>query len=477
MSIQHIQALQTVVRRAQTTRGFGMEPQGVAAMRVQQGRSQKQSYCPARTWTVGTPRNQYESGWLRTWDDPSPPPAAKVVKVCVPNCSPGEVLNLMVGQHTLVPESDPYFVAWLIGTVQKGLTPAFRCIPGESSAYAPSRGAIDQNAPLPQRSPFVVSQALTAARPSNPLTMMQPSLTPSSFQVPMPVIPTCPGGQVVWVKYKNNAVALLTAGLLATFKSNPAARANVASFYCDYPPAQVGKIGVHGTPHEGLGANPSAFTLAAAQALDAYLAANGCAGCDDITSHLRSLTFAFKAAYLTDQNLPAVNMNMSTTLAMTAYGAATDGALSAVLGSATRTYKGGPCTDDMGNCTPQTNLVTPSIPAAIQALEQQLAHQIQQAIQQVQYTPQPELVSGLVQGFAALINQVGFELAKLKNPIPIEATPPPPPALPVTKTTTTTTGAQAPSGWTTGEKVAAGVAAGAAVVGIGFLLYHAGKKG
>lgn len=220
----------------------------------------------------------------------------------------------------------------------------------------------------------------------------------------------------------------------------------------------------------GFGAGgASAFTMTAAQALNDHLETNNCAGCNDMTSQLRQLTFAFKAAYLTDTGIaPQINLNMSSALAMTAYGPGTDQALALVLGAA-KSYSGGPCTDDSGNCL--GNFKTPLIPPAVSALEQQIVHAIKGAIQQAQFLPQPELVNGLVQGFAALVNQIGFELAKLNQPKdgpvlivdkPADATKPP-----------ATTPAK---GWTTGEKIAAGVGAGVALTAVALLVYNVAKR-
>lgn len=231
----------------------------------------------------------------------------------------------------------------------------------------------------------------------------------------------------------------------------------------------------------------SAFTTAAAQALNDYLVTNSCAGCSDMTSPLRQLTFAFKAAVYTDPaTMNAVALNMNTLLAQTAYGPGTDAALKMVLGGAgVVPYANGPCTDDAGNCL--GNLATPITPPAIQAIERQLANQIVAVMKQVPYIPQPELVNGLVQGFAALLNQFSFEFAKLQgqgqqNQPPVVIVPPPVVTpvkydLPSPYPTDSKLPTVPAAGWTTGEKVVAGVAAGAAVVGVGFLIYHVGKKG
>lgn len=209
-------------------------------------------------------------------------------------------------------------------------------------------------------------------------------------------------------------------------------------------------------------AGASPFTMKAAQALDEHLTTNGCAGCNDMTSTLRQLTFAFKAAYLTDTGItPQINLNMSSALAMTAFGQGTNQALSLVLG-ASRTYDGGVCTDDSGMCLGV--FATPVIPPGVKAIEQALANQIVAAIKQAGFIPQPELVSGLMAAFATLINRIGYELAKLRGEQVV-------PVAVVTATPTTTK-----EGWTTTEKVLAGGAIGVAVAGVGLLLYYAGKR-
>lgn len=225
----------------------------------------------------------------------------------------------------------------------------------------------------------------------------------------------------------------------------------------------------------GVGAaGASAFTMTSAQALNDYLVTNNCAGCNDMTSPLRQLTFAFKAAYLTDTGIsPVMNLNMSTALAMTAYGAATDAALKQVLGASA--YTNGPCTDDNGYCL--GNVVTPSVPQGATLLEQQIVHAVQGAIQKAQYLPQSELVNGLVQGFAALINQIGFELAKVQPlPVPPPPQPLPVPGPPIVKTSATSTSNGTSTGWTTGEKIAAGVGAGVVLTGVALLVYNVAKR-
>ena len=225
-------------------------------------------------------------------------------------------------------------------------------------------------------------------------------------------------------------------------------------------------------------AGASQVTMLAAAALDEHLTTNNCAGCNDIKSPLRQLAFAFKAACLTDPAVQnKVNLNMSSTLAMTGFGPGTDAALSLVLG-ASKTFQNGPCTDDSGVCL--GNFATPIIPPAVITLERQFALQIQSAIQAANLMPQQDLVNMLTQGFAALINQIGFELAKLQplpvpqpQPLPV---PPPPQPLPVVRTSASVdTGGSQPAPWTTGEKVAAGIAAGVVLTGVALVVYKTAK--
>lgn len=186
-------------------------------------------------------------------------------------------------------------------------------------------------------------------------------------------------------------------------------------------------------------AGASVFTVQAATALDEHLTTNNCAGCDDMTSSLRQLTFAFKAAALTDPaTQDSVTLNMSTALAMTGYGPGTDKALSLVLG-VQRTYAGGPCTDDAGNCL--GNFKTPTVPVAAQTLEQQLAAQIATVLSMQKAVPQAQgvIVPDLLAGFTALIKA----LPPLPPPPAVTATlnvtpTPAPPAAPPAKDMTST---------------------------------------
>jgi hypothetical protein len=226
----------------------------------------------------------------------------------------------------------------------------------------------------------------------------------------------------------------------------------------------------------GLGdAGASAVTMTAAQALDEHLTTNGCAGCDDIKSPLRQLTFAFKAAAITDPAISnKVSLNLATVLAQTGFGPGTDSALSLVLG-ASKTFQNGPCTDDNGVCL--GNFITPMFPAPVKLLEQAFATQIHSVMQAINLLPQQDLVNMLTQGFAALINQIGFELAKVQplpvpkpQPLPV---PPPPQPLPVTKVSLTDQ--KGSTGWTTNEKITAGIAAGVVLTGVALVVYNATK--
>jgi hypothetical protein len=189
----------------------------------------------------------------------------------------------------------------------------------------------------------------------------------------------------------------------------------------------------------GLGAaGASAFTVQAATALDEHLTTNNCAGCDDMTSGLRQLTFAFKAACLTDGAvMNSVSLNMSTGLAMTGFGPGTDKALSLVLG-AQKTYQNGPCTDDDGNCL--GNFKTPTIPVAAQTLEQQLAAQIAAVVSMQKAVPQAQnvVVPDLIAGFTALIKALPVvNVIATVGPTAPVAQPPAPPAPAKTDMTST----------------------------------------
>jgi hypothetical protein len=117
------------------------------------------------------------------------------------------------------------------------------------------------------------------------------------------------------------------------------------------------------TSYASAASSVSAAATSAAQALDQYLAANGCAGCTngDTTSQLATLTYALKEAVVTPG--AAASTATPTSLGQTvnmvgaaayAYGPGTDSILSLILGSS-RTYTGGPCTDSAGNCLSSTS--------------------------------------------------------------------------------------------------------------------------
>jgi hypothetical protein len=165
-----------------------------------------------------------------------------------------------------------------------------------------------------------------------------------------------------------------------------------------------------GAPRSGLGANGSALTVAAAKALDDALVTNGCATCSDLAGPLRKLTFAFKAAVLTDPSgiqIPEP-LNMSTPLAMTAFGPGTDKALTYVLG-ADRNYDGGPCTDRDGNCL---GFAIWSPPAAAEPAIDSFMTAIRGALTMIEKAGQdPKL-------WASLQTLVGQGLAQLSTMIP-----------------------------------------------------------
>lgn len=189
----------------------------------------------------------------------------------------------------------------------------------------------------------------------------------------------------------------------------------------------------------GLGAaGASAFTVQAATALDEHLTTNTCAGCDDMKSALRQLTFTFKAACLTDEKIVNnVSLNISTSLAMTGFGPGTDKALSLVLDKQ-RTYEGGPCTDDDGRCL--GNFSTPVLPKTAQTLEQQLVSQIAAIIAMQKSIPQAQsvVVPDIIAAFVALISALPPLPAVNISVAPPNGMKPPPPAPPEKKDMTTT---------------------------------------
>lgn len=179
----------------------------------------------------------------------------------------------------------------------------------------------------------------------------------------------------------------------------------------------------------GMGALASVtqMTLGAAQALDAQLAAQAGAGCDDLKSTVRQLTFAFKAAFLSDpatQNTPqAAALNMSTPLAMTGFGPGTNHALSYVL-QGDRTYQGQNITDSDGNCL---TAATPEIPATLLPAAQALAQQVMTALQGATVATQSSVISQLVIIIKAFFQQVA---ALIQQATPTPPTPAPTPATP-----------------------------------------------
>lgn len=336
-------------------------------------------------------------------------------------------------------------------------------IVGESTAYAPSRGAIDQSAPLPPSSPSMRSPEFR--RPASQwggLHSSPESEAPAERPEGWPNTP----GTGIFPYYSPAATREIAIPSYVPGQARPGQSRMGPVWPVGMPAAVASRRirGFHGS--DGLGAGgASAFTMTAANALNQELVTNNCAGCADMTSRLRQLTFAFKAAVATDTGMPAQNLNMSNMLAMTAYGPATDAALKLVLGAGTA-YANGPCTDDAGNCL--GNLSTPITPPAIQAVEQQFAQQIQTMLKQVAYLPQADIVHTLVQGFAALINRFAVELAKLP-PVVVVSQPPatPPPAAP--PATAPATGIP----WTT---FLVGGLIGSAVLGTGVLLYTHARR-
>lgn len=183
---------------------------------------------------------------------------------------------------------------------------------------------------------------------------------------------------------------------------------------------------------KGFGAaGASEFTVKAAEELDDHLTTNGCAGCEDYKSQLRQLAFKFKAACLTDPVIePQVSFNMSTPLSMTAYGSGTDKALSLVLG-AKRTYDGGPCTDDAGNCLGNAQIAVS--PVALGPLVEQVTSQVQSMLDAhaaepvaTQLARQAPLVEQLVGAVTGLLVALSAAIAKIPAPGPGPAPQPAP---------------------------------------------------
>jgi hypothetical protein len=184
-------------------------------------------------------------------------------------------------------------------------------------------------------------------------------------------------------------------------------------------------------PQRGLGAPQVApITMRAAQDLDSWYQANGCAGCDDMGSNLRVLTLAFKAAALLDpatQN--QVSLNVSTPLAQSGFGPGTDAALTLVLGATRQST--GHCTDDNGFCT-AVGQQTPTLPPELAALQDGLNKLVNGVIGSGQQVPQTDatitvLVQQIVAGFKQFADQLKQFLATHEQPHP----PPMPPSPPV----------------------------------------------
>jgi hypothetical protein len=232
--------------------------------------------------------------------------------------------------------------------------------------------------------------------------------------------------------------------------------------------------GVHGLQglRDGLGAiNASQFTIKAAEELDEHLTTNGCAGCDDYKSSLRQLAFKFKAACLTDPSVASqVSFNISTPLAMTAYGSGTDKALTLVLGQK-RTYEGGPCTDDSGVCLGNLPQIAQVTPVDLGPLIQQVISQTQGKIADFQTQPtavqaqrQQAVVEALTLAVTGLLAALSAAVSKI-TPVsitqPAPATPAPAPA------------EKKGIPWGT---VLLGGLIGTAVIGTGVLLYHSARR-
>lgn len=224
---------------------------------------------------------------------------------------------------------------------------------------------------------------------------------------------------------------------------------------------------LHGLP-EGLGVLPAAslVTVGAAKALDAQLATSGAAGCSDLKSTLRQLTFAFKAAFLTDpvtQNTPeAAALNMATPLAMTGFGPGTNAALSYVMRS-DRTYIGTEVTDSSGNCL--GGVALPELPAALQPLIAKVLEQVSLAIKNATAATQ----GGVLANLQAIVNQLLTQLA-VANVQPMPQLPAAPPA--ATSTTTVVNPPAAPAKpFPTGTVIVGGVI-GVAVLGTVVYFVH-----
>jgi hypothetical protein len=181
----------------------------------------------------------------------------------------------------------------------------------------------------------------------------------------------------------------------------------------------------------GLGALQVApITMRAAQDLDTWYKANGCAGCDDMGSDLRMRTLTFKAAALLDPaTMNQVSLNVSTPLAQSGFGPGTDAALTLVLGATRQST--GHCTDDNGFCT-AVGQQTPPLPPELAALQDGLNKLVNGVIGSGQQVPQTDatitmLVQQIVAGFKQFADQLKQFLGAHEQPHP----PPIPPLPPV----------------------------------------------
>lgn len=333
--------------------------------------------------------------------------------------------------------------------VETHLPRGFGFMPGNvaaTRARARRGGAIDQNAPLPSPVPdfspqggqFTVAEAARRARMEQALPADQPrspAYRPPPYQPSKMSVSPGTGGPV-W-----------PVGMPAVV-----ARSRIA--------------------RPGFGAaGASEFTMKAAEELDEHLTTNGCAGCDDYKSTLRQLAFKFKAACMTDPGIQnQVSFNISTPLAMTAYGSGTDKALTLVLGQK-RTYDGGPCTDDNGACLGNLPQIAQVTPVALGPLITQIVNQVSDQIQQHQAQPmatqlgrQEPLVNGLVAATTGLFTAISAALSKVTPIVVTQPAPKPEEKKPEEKKTP----------WGT---ILLGGLIGSAVLGTGVLVYTHARRG
>lgn len=221
----------------------------------------------------------------------------------------------------------------------------------------------------------------------------------------------------------------------------------------------------------GMGAMAAAtpMTLGAAQALDAYLAQNGNAGCDDLKSRVRQLTFAFKAAFLSDpatqNSVEAAQLNMSTPLAMTGFGPGTNAALTYVLGG-DRTYLGQNITDSDGNCL---QAATPEIPGLLIAAGQTLSAQVLAMLKGATVATQGSVLQQVGDLVRAFLAQVAALIQGTPMPTPAPAPPAPKPVPSSDKP------AEQKKPFPTGTVIAGGIL-GVLAIGGGVLLYQQHKR-